>query len=108
PAAQVAAAMLAGDETDALTGRTIAHYRVLSLAGAGGMGRVYLAEDTGLGRRVALKLLPEHFTHDKNQVQRFRQEARAASALNHPNVLTVYEIGECHGRHFIASWLVEG
>jgi len=108
PALEVAAEMLAGDETDALTGRTIAHYRVLSLVGAGGMGRVYLAEDTGLGRRVALKLLPEHFTHDKNQVQRFRQEARAASALNHPNILTVHEVGQVDGTEFIVTEYVEG
>ena len=108
PALEVAAEMLAGDETDALTGRTIAHYHVLSLVGAGGMGRVYLAEDTGLGRRVALKLLPEHFTHDKNQVQRFRQEARAASALNHPNILTVHEVGQVEGTEFIVTEYVEG
>ena len=108
PALEVAAEMLAGDQTDALTGRTIAHYRVLSLVGAGGMGRVYLAEDTGLGRRVALKLLPEHFTHDKNQVQRFRQEARAASALNHPNILTVHEVGQVDGTEFIVTEYVEG
>ena len=108
PALEVAAEMLAGDETDTLTGRTIAHYRVLSLVGAGGMGRVYLAEDTGLGRRVALKLLPEYFTHDKNQVRRFEQEARAASALNHPNIVTIHEIGQVDSLHFIATEFIEG
>ena len=108
PALAVAAELFADDEADALTGRTIARYRVLSLLGAGGMGRVYLAEDTGLSRRVALKLLPIYFTHDKNQVQRFRQEARAASALNHPNIITIYEIGEVAGRHFIATEFIEG
>jgi serine/threonine protein kinase/Tfp pilus assembly protein PilF len=108
PALAVAAELMAAREADALVGRTIAHYRVLSLVGAGGMGRVYLAEDTGLGRRVALKLLPEHFTHDKNQVQRFRQEARAASALNHPNILTVHEVGQVDGAEFIVTEYVEG
>ncbi|HEX6625714.1 MAG TPA: protein kinase, partial [Pyrinomonadaceae bacterium] len=100
--------LLAEREDAALVGRTIARYRVLSLVGAGGMGRVYLAEDTGLGRRVALKLLPAHFTHDKEQVRRFRQEARAASALNHPNILTVHEVGEADGTEFIATEYVEG
>ena len=108
PAISVAAELLAAREAEGLKGQVVGRYRVLSLIGSGGMGRVYLAEDTGLGRRVALKLLPEHFTHDKNQVQRFRQEALAASALNHPNILTVYEIGEWHGRDFIATEFVEG
>jgi eukaryotic-like serine/threonine-protein kinase len=108
PALSVAAKLLTEKESDALTGQTIAHYRVLSLLGAGGMGRVYMAEDAELGRRVALKLLPEHFTHDKNHVQRFRQEALAASALNHPNIVTVYEVGAWRGRDFIATEFVEG
>jgi len=108
PAISVAAELLAAREAEGLKGQVVGRYCVLSLIGSGGMGRVYLAEDTGLGRRVALKLLPEHFTHDKNQVQRFRQEALAASALNHPNILTVYEIGEWHGRDFIATEFVEG
>ncbi len=108
PALAVAAGLLAESETDALLGRTIARYRVLSLIGAGGMGRVYLAEDTELGRRVALKLLPEFFTHDKTQVQRFRQEARAASALNHPNIVTVHEVGQVDGTEFIVTEYVEG
>lgn len=108
PALTVAAEMLANDEGSALSGQTIARYRVLSLIGTGGMGRVYLAEDIELGRRVALKLLPKHFTYDKNQVQRFRQEARAASALNHPNILTVYEVGQTDGTEFIATEYVDG
>jgi serine/threonine protein kinase len=108
PALAVAAELIAASETDALLGQTIARYRVLSLIGAGGMGRVYLAEDPELGRRVALKLLPEYFTHDKNQVQRFHQEARAASALNHPNILTVHEVGQVDGTQFIATEYVEG
>ena len=108
PALAVAAELLAQTDADELIGKTIARYRILSLIGAGGMGRVYLAEDTNLGRRVALKFLPEYFTNDKNQVQRFRQEARAASALNHPNILTVYEVGQVGGTEFIATEYVEG
>ena len=108
PALAVAAELLAQGDDDALIGRTIARYRVLSLIGVGGMGRVYLAEDTGLGRRVALKLLPEHFTHDRNQLQRFHREARAVSALNHPNILTVHEVGQVEGTEFIATEFVEG
>jgi len=108
PAPAVAAELLAEGEPDTLIGRTFARYKILSLLGAGGMGRVFLAEDAGLGRRVALKFLPEFFTNDKNQVQRFRQEARAASALNHPNILTVYEVGQVDGTEFIATEYVEG
>src|SRR5262249_15133323 len=108
PALVVAAELLAETDADALIGQTIARYRIDSLLGAGGMGRVYLAEDTVLGRRVALKFLPEYFTNDKNQVQRFRQEAHAASALNHPNILTVYEVVQVSGAEFRASEYVEG
>src|SRR5215813_5762494 len=108
PAFAVAAELFAVQETDALIGQTIGRYKVLSLLGMGGMGRVYLAEDTALGRRVALKLLPDYFTNDKTQVQRFRQEARAASALNHPNILTVHEVGQLNTTEFIATEYVEG
>src|SRR5205809_3749139 len=108
PAISVAAELLAAREAVGLKGQVVGRYRVLSLIGAGGMGRVYLAEDTELGRRVALKLLPEHFTHDKNQLQRFRQEAHAASALNHPNILTVYEVGRVDDIQFIATEYVDG
>jgi serine/threonine-protein kinase len=108
PALAVAAELLAETHADKLIGQTIARYRIDSLLGAGGMGRVYLAEDTVLGRRVALKFLPEYFTNDKKQVQRFRQEAHAASALNHPNILTVYEVGQVNGTEFMATEYVEG
>ena len=88
--------------------KTIGSYKVLGSLGAGGMGEVYLALDTRLGRRVALKLLREGVTRDEDRLSRFRQEARAASALNHPNILTIYEIGQADSIHFIATELVEG
>jgi TolB-like protein len=109
PALALAAELLAVDGAEQVVGQTLAgRYRVLSLVGAGGMGRVYLAEDAELGRRVALKLLPEHLTHDAEQARRFRQEARAASALNHPNILTVHDITEADGISVIASEYIEG
>jgi serine/threonine-protein kinase len=108
PAFGIAADLIAGDQPESLIGQMIGLYKITDLLGAGGMGEVYLATDTRLGRKVALKFLPAYFTNDKPSVRRFEQEARAASALNHPNIITVYEIGQSNGRHFIATEFVEG
>ena len=104
----LAAALLAARHKPSLIGRTLNHYRIISLLGVGGMGEVYLAEDIRLARRVALKLLPDHLIRDEQRVKRFMREARAASALNHPNVVTLHDIGQADDRHFIATEFVEG
>jgi serine/threonine protein kinase len=96
------------DDQELKPGQTIGHYQIVSPLGKGGMGEVYLARDTKLGRKVALKLLPSAFTKDQMRLRRFEQEARAASALNHPNILTIFEIGEGDGRHYIATEFIEG
>lgn len=87
---------------------SLSYYRIVSQLGAGGMGEVWLAEDTRLDRKVALKLLPTEFTQDAERVRRFTQEAKAASALNHPNIVTVYDIGENESGRFIVMELVTG
>src|ERR1700745_4093505 len=108
PAFEVAPELLTNDKAGALVGKVIGHYRIESLIGVGGMGEVYLARDERLGRKVALKLLPNRLTADETQRSRFTTKARSASALNHPNILTVYEIGAEGNRQFIAAEFIEG
>ena len=111
PAWEQSASLIAdpNDETAILPQpKSFSHYEIISLLGKGGMGEVYLASDTKLGRKAALKILPEQFTTEPDLVARFEREARAASALNHPNILTVYEIGESEKSHFIATEFIEG
>ena len=91
-----------------LVGRQLGSYKIVALLGVGGMGEVYLAEDTRLGRKVALKILPAEVAADLERMQRFTREAKAASALSHPNVAHIYDIGDCEGIHFIAMEFIEG
>lgn len=107
-AVKVAAGMIAADRAAAMQAKTVANYKIVSAIGAGGMGEVYLATDTRHGRQVALKLLPDHLLKDPERVRRFQQEARAVLALNHPNIVTVYEIGQEEGTQYIASEFVKG
>jgi TolB-like protein len=108
PALAVAAQTLADVPALTLIGQRIGHHQILSLLGAGGMGEVYLAEDQRLRRKVALKLLPARFTQDAERVRRFEQEARAASSLNHPNILTIHDIGQVDGRHYLVTEFIDG
>ena len=108
PAFEVEARSLMNSQAGLILGETVGRYKVLSSLGVGGMGEVYLAEDSSLNRKVALKMLPAAFTQDEDRVRRFQQEARAASALNHPNIITIYEIGEVDNRHFIATEFIDG
>jgi serine/threonine protein kinase len=104
----VAARLLAGAPAPPLIGQRLAAYQIERLLGRGGMGEVYLARDTRLGRPVAIKLLPSLFHQDPNRVRRFQQEARAASSLNHPNIVTIHEVGETDGQRFIVSEFING
>src|SRR6266436_2822743 len=104
----LAAKIIENGQADLLVGQTIGHYKLSERIGTGGMGEVYLATDMTAGRKAALKLLPTRFTGDAERLKRFQQEARAVVGLNHPNILTVYEIGQDHSTHYIASELIEG
>ncbi|MFN2531934.1 MAG: protein kinase [Pyrinomonadaceae bacterium] len=108
PAFEMGARVLASDEPALAAGDLIDRYEVVSLLGSGGMGEVYLAHDEKLDRKIALKLLPSHFTMNEERLRRFQQEARAASALNHPNIITIHEIGQVENRNFIATEFVDG
>jgi serine/threonine-protein kinase len=108
PAYAVAAEMLMNGQDRSLVGASISQYRIIELLGRGGMGEVYLAQDTKLGRDIALKVLPANFTKDEGRVRRFQREARAVSTLNHPNIITIHEIGEVQGKHFLATEYIEG
>ncbi len=108
PVATLAANIIEKGQAGLLVGQTIGHYKISKPIGTGGMGEVYLATDIVAGRKAALKLLPLRFTGDAERLKRFQQEAHAVVALNHPNILTVYEIGEDHSTNYIASELIEG
>src|SRR4029077_14187646 len=104
----LATKVIQNQQADSLVGRTIGHYKLSESIGTGGMGEVYLAPDLPAGRKAALKLLPLRFTDDAERLKRFQREARAVVGLNHPNIVTVYEIGEDHSSNYIASELIEG
>jgi serine/threonine protein kinase len=105
----MAAPLFLNDSDKTVLGRAIGRYKIITRLGTGGMGEVYLAHDTMLGRKIALKLLPTHFTTDKDRLRRFEQEAHAASTLSHPNVCVIHEVGETEeGHHYIAMEYVDG
>ena len=108
PALEVAAKVLAEDRNPSLLGQQINSYKILSLLGAGGMGAVYRAHDTRLGREVAIKVLPSAFSTDADRLRRFEQEARAAGRLNHPNILAIYDVGTHEGSPYIVCERLEG
>jgi serine/threonine protein kinase/Tfp pilus assembly protein PilF len=108
PASDVAAALLSEDKHGLVAGQTVGPYKIAGVLATGGMGEVYLADDARLGRKIALKLLPTQFIVNADRVRRFGQEARAASALNHPNIVTIHDIGQTDSVHFIATEFVEG
>src|SRR4029077_16763725 len=104
----LATKVIQNQQGDSLVGQTIGNYKISRAIGTGGMGEVYLATDVTAGRKAALKFLPLRFTGDAERLKRFQQEAHAVGGLNHPNILTVYEIGEDHSIHYIASELIDG
>lgn len=108
PPDDVAATMLATKKSRSLIGETVCEYQIISCLGSGGMGEVFLAQDTRLGRRAALKFLSEEFIADPTRLRRFEQEARTVSALNHPNIVTIYGLGQAGPISFIATEFVEG
>jgi eukaryotic-like serine/threonine-protein kinase len=108
PAVEKMAAVVSNEVVDGMVGRSLAHYEIIEKLGAGGMGEVYLARDTVLNRKVALKVLPLFFTQHPDRLRRFQQEARAASTLNHPNILTIHEVGHLDSTHYLATEFVEG
>ena len=103
PAYAAAATLITDQPAELKKGATISAYEIVSFISRGGMGEVYLAHDRRLGRKVALKILPSSFTRNQERLRRFEQEARSASALNHPNIITIYEIGQVSDSHFIAT-----
>src|SRR6185369_8850016 len=108
PAYEFAASIIAGDETEFSAGQKIGPYTILCPLGSGGMGQIYLAEDAKLKRKIALKFIAPQFASDPARVSRFEQEALAASALNHPNICIIHELGTENGRHFIAMEYIQG
>ena len=108
PAIEIAAGLFANQTSGSIEGKKIGNYQALALLGKGGMGEVYLANDLKLGRKVALKFLSQQFIQDPVRVKMFEREARAASALNHPNIITIFDIGQFEGGHYIVSEFIEG